>query len=122
MNFLNINRYKTKKTRLIFFMLSDIVFVFFSVWLSFFLRFDGDILSQYFTSMWGISVLSAFFIIPIFYFQRLYTFSWSYVSTKELISLFKGLTLSFIFIGFTIFISKDFYAFKGFPRSVLLMN
>lgn len=122
MSFFNINHYRTKTNRLLFFVGADVFFIFLSVWLSFLLRFDLKIPEQYFPSIWGVSVLSAFFIVPIFYFQGLYKFSWSYVSTKELVSLFKGLTLSFLFIGFAIFISKDFYAFKGFPRSVLPMS
>lgn len=120
--FLNINYYRTKTNRLLFFMAADIVFIFFAVWLSFFLKFEGSIPNQYFTSIGRIAVLSVFFVIPIFYFQGLYTFSWSYVSTKEIVALFKALTLSFVFMGAAIFISKDFYAFIGFPRSVLFIS
>jgi len=103
-------------------MAADIGFVFLSVWLSFFLKFDYNIPPQYFDSLWKISFLLGFFVIPIFYLQGLYTFSWSFVSTKELISLFRALTLSFLFIGLALFFSKDFYAFVGFPRSVLLIS
>ena len=117
-----IGKYRTKTNRLLFFMTADIVFIFFSVWLSFFLKFDYSIPSQYFASIWKTSILSVFFIIPVFYLQGLYTFSWSFVSTKELISLFKALTLGFFFMALAIFISKDFNAFIGFPRSVLLIS
>ena len=117
-----IGKYRTKTNRLLFFMTADIVFIFFSVWLSFFLKFDYSIPSQYFASIWKTSILSVFFIIPVFYLQGLYTFSWSFVSNKELISLFKALTLGFFFMALAIFISKDFNAFIGFPRSVLLIS
>ncbi len=120
--FLNINRYRTKTNRLLFFMAADVIFIFLSVWIAFFLRFEGSIPSQYLTSILRTSVLSVFFIIPIFHLQGLYTFSWSFVSTKELISLLKALTLSFIFMIAVIFIPKDFYAFFGFPRSVLFIS
>lgn len=117
-----VARYRTKTNRFLFFMAADIGFVFLSVWLSFFLKFDYNIPPQYFDSLWKISFLLGFFVIPIFYLQGLYTFSWSFVSTKELISLFRALTLSFLFIGLALFFSKDFYAFVGFPRSVLLIS
>lgn len=123
MNVINyLNKYRTKTNRLLFFMAADIVFIFLAVWLSFFLRFDYDIPSQYFNSIWQISALYLFFIIPIFYLTGLYTFSWSFVSTNDLLSIARALALSFIFTIIVIFISKDFYAFEGFPRSVLLIS
>jgi len=117
-----VARYRTKTNRLLFFMAADIGFVFLSVWLAFFLKFDYHIPPQYFDSLWKISFLLVFFVIPIFYLHGLYTFSWSFVSTKELISLFRALSLGFLFIGLALFFSKDFYAFVGFPRSVLLIS
>lgn len=121
--FLNfIGKYRTKTNRLLFFMAADIIFIFLSVWLAFFLKFDYDIPGQNLASIWKISILSVLFIIPIFYLHGLYTFSWSFVSTKELVALFKALTLSFLFMALAIFTSRDFYAFIGFPRSVLLIS
>src|SRR3989344_4825276 len=101
--YLNLNYYRTKTNRLLFFMAADIVFIFLSVWLSFFLRFDYNIPAQYGVSLVRTSLLYILFIVPIFYWQGLYTFSWSFVSTKELITLFKALTLAFILMGLVIF-------------------
>jgi len=41
------------------------------------------------------------------------------VSTKELISLFKAITLSFVFLVFSILVLRTF---KGFPRSILIIS
>ncbi len=120
--FFNLNYYRTKTNRLLFFVAADVVFILLAVWLSFFLRFDYNVPSQYFASIWRLFALSVFFIVPIFYLQGLYTFSWSFVSTKELLSLFKALTLSFAAMGVVIFLAGDFKIFMGFPRSVLLIS
>ncbi len=113
---------RTPLTRMIFFIFSDIVFIAFSVYLAFLLRFDGNIPSQYYLAIQRFIILALIFSLPIFDFLRLYSFSWSYVSTQELISLFKGITLGFLFLGITLYISKDFPFFSGFPRSTLFVS
>ena len=58
----------------------------------------------------------------MFYFQKLYSFSWSYVSTNEAVSLFKATTASFIFLSIAIYISKYFPNFVNFPRSTIFIS
>lgn len=111
---------RTTKTRLLFFLIADIFFIALSVFLAFFLRFDGKIPSEYFGGIvqWTMA-LALFFSIAIFYYYRLYYFSWIYVSTNELISLFKATILSFLFSGASLFILRDSDVLLGFPRSIL---
>ncbi len=113
---------KTVLTRIIFFIASDCILVAFSVWLAFFLRFDFNIPSQYFPFIYRMIGLAIIFIIPVFYFQKLYSFSWSYVSTSELISLFKATTIAFIFLSIAIFLSYYFPHFINFPRSTIFVS
>jgi FlaA1/EpsC-like NDP-sugar epimerase len=113
---------RTSITRIIFFLVSDVIFIAFSVYLSFSLRFDGNIPNQYFPIIQKVIILAWIFCLPIFYFSKLYFFSWSYVSTAELISLFRATTLGFLFLGITLYISKDFPSFFGFPRSTLFIS
>ena len=113
---------KTALKRTLFFVTTDIVFIMVSVWLSFILRFDGSIPEQYVPFLFRMIVLAIFFTIPIFYFKRLYSFSWSYVSSGELISLFFSTTLSFIFLSITIFASHYFPRFINFPRSTIFIS
>ena len=113
---------KTIITKIIFFVLADIALIAISVLFAFLIRFDGQIPSQYFPFVSRIIALAVIFTIPIFYFQGLYSFSWSYVSTTEVVSLFKATTVSFIFLGITIFISKYFPSFENFPRSILFIS
>src|SRR3989344_4322070 len=114
---------KTSRKRLVFFMMSDIVFIFISVWAAFLLRFGYQIPYEYTPFIFKISVLAIVFIIPIFYFQKLYSFSWSYVSTNELILLFKSTTTSFILLGLAVYLLKNYSLdFQNFPRSTIFIS
>jgi FlaA1/EpsC-like NDP-sugar epimerase len=115
---------RTPTTRLLFFLFLDIILISVSVYASFLLRFDGVIPAEYFDGqeIVKIIILTLFFCLPSFYLFGLYSFSWSYVSTQELVSLFKAITLSFIFLGIAVFFSKDFPLFTGFPRSVFIID
>ena len=117
----NIN-FKTRFFRTLLFLSSDIFFVFLSMWLAFFIKFDADIPAKYFSDIWQMGGLSLIFLLPAFYLQGLYSFSWSYVSAREVISLFRGVTVAFFFIFLTIFISQKYPAFVGFPRSILFIS
>ncbi|MCX6720094.1 MAG: polysaccharide biosynthesis protein, partial [Candidatus Staskawiczbacteria bacterium] len=115
---------RTRTTRFLFFLAADIVLISLAIFISFLMRFEGVIPLQYFSD--GVITkdvfLTVFFCLPLFYFFGLYSFSWSYVSTQELISLFKAQTLGFIFLSVAIFFSKDFPWFAGLPRSVFFFS
>lgn len=113
---------RTTKPRTMFFVVADIILIAFSVWMSFALRFDGNIPAEYSETIRTFIILALIFCIPIFYFSRLYSFTWSYVSTQELISLLKATTMSFLFLGIAFYISKDHHLFWGFPRSTIFMS
>ena len=113
---------KSALTRLLFFVASDIFLIAVSVWLAFLLRFDGNIPPRYQASILIMIALAIFFIIPIFYFFKLYSFSWSYVSASELISLFKAATVSFLLLSAVIFIFNYFPKFLSFPRSTIFAS
>ncbi|MBC7074385.1 polysaccharide biosynthesis protein, partial [Candidatus Parcubacteria bacterium] len=70
----------------------------------------------------GLIFFSILFTIPIFYFFKLYFFSWEYVSTEELISLVKATFLSFLVLTATYFVLRDHKLFSGFPRSTLFLT
>ena len=113
---------KTALTRTVFFMLADCFLVAVSVWVSFLMRFDGNVPSQYLPFIPRMAGLAIIFIIPIFYFSMLYSFSWAYVSASEAISLVFAMTISFIFLGIAIYISNYFPYFRNFPRSTLFAS
>ncbi|MFH1968245.1 MAG: nucleoside-diphosphate sugar epimerase/dehydratase [bacterium] len=113
---------RTIFTRTIFFALVDSFLIAVSVWLSFLLRFDSQIPPQYFIFIPRMIVLAIIFIIPTFYFLRLYSFSWAYVSASEAIRLFSATSSAFIFLGIAIYISNHFPYFQIFPRSTLFTS
>jgi len=117
---------KTTLTRNAFFILADVILIVVSVWLSFLLRFDGSVAPQYFTFIYRMIFLVVIIIIPVFYFKGLYSFSWSYVSTSELISLFEATTASFLLIGFIFiasgYVLNQFPYLIGFPRSTIFLS
>ena len=113
---------RTPFTRFLFFLVGDIVFINLSFYLAFLLRFDGNIPLNYLPIVRKVSLLALIFCLPIFYFFKLYSFSWSYASTEELISVTKASTLGFLFLGITLYLSKYFPLFFGFPRSTLFIS
>jgi len=121
-NFIKKYLRKTAKTRMIFFMVNDLVLIPAAIALSFFLRFEGQIPLQYYDVIGLMTFLTLIFSIPIFYFNGLYSFSWSYVSAGELVSLVKATIISFSFLGAAFFIFRDYSVFSGFPRSTIFMS
>ena len=108
--------------RLIFFLSADAFFIVLSVLFAFIVRFEGQIPLQYFLNIQGIIILCFLIVLPIFYLLNLYRFSWQYVSTEELISLAKAISLSFLILTALFFVLKEQPVFSGFPRSTLFIS
>jgi len=104
------------------FLLADIILVSLSVLLAFLIRFEGQIPNRYFINIQGIILLALLITLPIFYFLKLYAFSWAYVSLAELVSLTKATILSFLLLTAFYFIFRDHQIFSGFPRSTLFIT
>ena len=121
-NFLNRILKKTARARMIFFILGDIILISSSVFLAFLVRFEGQIPQRYFLNIEGIMILSLLVTIPVFYFLKLYYFTWAYASIEELISLARGTILSFLIVAAAFFVLRDEAAFSGFPRSTLFIT
>ena len=113
---------KRRFLRLLFFLIADVILISLSVLLAFFVRFEGSIPQKYFLNIQGLILFSIIFTIPLFYFFNLYFFSWAYVSTEELISIIKALSLSFLLLTATYFILRDHPLFSGFPRATLFLT
>ena len=118
---------KTNTTRTLFFVAADIFLLMFACWLSFLLRFDGEIPRRYFNNLNYFLMLAPFFVIIPLYFQKIYRLNWTYVSLRDLISLFWGLTLGFTMLGILILLFWQPQPFGriesliGFPRSAIFI-
>ncbi|MFZ2969750.1 MAG: hypothetical protein WA063_01230, partial [Minisyncoccia bacterium] len=114
---------KTAERRTLFFLICDTLFIVVSFYSAFLLRFEGQIPKQYFEgSIQTAIVLALVFCIPIFYLSKLYHFTWAYVSTQELITLWKAVSLSFLVLGASLFVLRDYNVLSGFPRSILVIS
>ncbi|MEK9135118.1 MAG: nucleoside-diphosphate sugar epimerase/dehydratase [Patescibacteria group bacterium] len=113
---------KRKTIRLLFFLTSDVILIASSVIFAFLVRFEGGLPGRYYSNIAGIIALSLLITIPIFFFFKLYSFTWIYVSATELIALFKALVLSFLILTAGFFILKEHTIFTGFPRSTLFIT
>lgn len=113
---------RTAFTRTLFFVTADVLLIVFAIWFSFVLRFDGAIPEESLSALETTIILALVFNIFIFYFFGLYSFSWSYASIKEFISLIVAVTFSFLFLASAIYFSREFQYFRGFPRSTLIIG
>jgi len=113
---------KRRIGKILLFIFLDIFFIVLSVYSAFLLRFEGKIPAQHFLNLEGMIFLTLLFSLPIFYFLKLYSFSWAYVSADELISLLQAAFLSFLFLTTSIFILRDQPFFFGFPRSTIFIS
>ena len=102
--------------RLGFFLLLDAIFIILSVYLAFIVRFEDQIPSRYFLNIEGIIILALLITLPFFYFSKLSSFSWRYVSAEELVSLIKVMGLSFLILTASFFVLRDYPIFSGFPH------
>lgn len=119
--FNRVNQNLSKRRKLLF-LLADLILITLAVFLAYFLRFEGKIPSEYIGNLKAVIILTLLFCLPIFYSLKLYSFSWSYVSTSEVITLFKATTLSFLLLGVALFFLKEEIIFRGFPRSILFIS
>ncbi|MDD5144805.1 MAG: nucleoside-diphosphate sugar epimerase/dehydratase [Candidatus Pacebacteria bacterium] len=110
---------KRKNIRLMFFLASDAFLVSLSVFLAFYLRFEGKIPDQYLLQIGTLIASSLVILLISFFFFKLYSFTWIYVSTTELISLIKAVSFGYLVLIALLFIFRDHSVLSGFPRSVL---
>lgn len=108
---------RTRTKRLIFFILADIVIICLSCFLSFYLRFDGAIPSDYQALMYRYIFLATPILILIFFYRKLYSITWSFVSITELLRLFQSVVAGMLIIGTILFLLRDNPFFRGLPRS-----
>jgi FlaA1/EpsC-like NDP-sugar epimerase len=114
---------RTASTRLLFFFAGDIFLITLSIVLAFLLRFEGAVPDFYLAgTLQIIIVLALLFLLPLLYFFHLYWLSWAYVSTEEMISLWKAVTIGFLLLAGTIIFFRDTVLFQSFPRSVLIVS
>ena len=114
---------KTNHKRVAFFLISDTLLIWLSLYLAFYLRFEGQIPSPYREQMPLLFLLALLVKIPVFARYGLYTMSWRFVSVRELLNVLKGATFgSIVLIGALFLIRVSHPVLAAFPRSVLFID
>lgn len=117
----NIFKTTTFKRRA-FFLLADVVLIVFSVYASFWIRFDRNIPENYIINLKYYILLALGIKLGFLIYSRLYNISWRFFSLRDLIRLSNTIILSSLTLGLLLFFLKPYKPFMGFPRSVVLLD
>ncbi len=104
------------------FYLGDIIFIALSLYLSFLIRFEGQIPKPIFGSLIVFFVIALAIKFPVFYLLKLYQMSWEHIGLSELISVFKAVSLSSILLGAIFFLLRTENIIWTLPRSTLIVD
>ncbi len=108
--------------RLATILILDAILIIGSVGIAFFLRFEGWIPPEHILNAFGFTALTLAVTLPLFVYLKLYSFSFSYVGTDELIHIARANLFAFLCVGLLLFLFRATPLFSGFPRSVLLVG
>ncbi len=115
---------RTVFKRRLFFFTADIIFISFSIYASFWLRYNGVLPPESTQPILYYILLALIIKLSLLIIFNLYDFSWQFVSMKELVKIFKALSLGTLFLGMALFflrVYKPFMVFP-FPRSTILID
>ena len=119
-----VNRFlkRSPLKRTLSFLGSDAILFVMAFYLSFYIRFEGAIPDIHLRQF---SIYLPFFVglkITAFYLFQIHRFTWSYVGLYELLKIFKVLTVcSLVLSSLILFLAYE-ESFRGFPRSVFLID
>jgi len=107
-----------------FFLISDILLISASMYISFWCRFNGDIPSSYKVILPLYILISLAFKMTFLVIYNLYDISWRFVSLETLIKVFKAISVGSLSFGLFLFLTRVFWIFQyvAMPRSVLLID
>ena len=113
---------RSSRKRTLLFLLTDAILFGLALYFSFYLRFEGAIPQIHLRQFLICLPLFVGLKILAFYFFKIHRFTWSYVGLYELLKIFKILTLCSLVISTTILLLSYGEPFRGFPRSILLID
>ena len=108
--------------RSVFFLIADSLLIAFSVYVSFWLRFDGKIPAAYLNHLEYYIVAALAITLTMLALHGMYEISWRFFGLKDFLKLLAAITLSSVIMAFGVFISKGRLGIVAFPRSALLVE
>lgn len=117
------NLFKTTTfKRRAFFLVADILLIGFAMYASFWIRFEGNIPANYLPNLKYYILLSLVLKLGFLLLYDLHGISWRFFSLRDMMKLFRAVTLSSVSLGLLLFFLKTYAPFRGFPRSILLLD
>lgn len=110
--------------RRVFFLLSDFMLIFVSMYISFWLRFNGAIPSEYDKTLYYYAGLAFICKLIFFVLYNIYDISWRFVGLDELIKVLKAVSLGSLALGMSLYLLRfiEPFSMTVFPRSVLIID
>jgi len=105
-----------------FFFISDVLVISFSMYASFWCRFNGLIPDQFQKSLPYFILLALVLKLAFLVYFDLYDISWRFVSLEESVKVLKALSLGTLTLGMSLYFLRLSVPFRGFPRSILLID
>jgi len=121
-NIKNITPKRTPRMRFLCFFIADIALISLSVYTSFYLRFDFSLPQQYLPYIPYYIALALLILLPLFYWRKMYYFTWAYISISNLINIFKAVSFGFAIMGLLLFLGRNTSLAKHLPRSIILID
>lgn len=124
---INSIKYQLMKSvlmRRVFFVFFDVLLISLAICISFGLRFDWNISTEYKNSLYFFILLSLCCKMFFLLIYKLFDISWRFAGLNELIKVFKALTLGSLTYGMALFILRLSPPFNTtpFPRSILFID
>lgn len=115
---------KTHVKRRLLFFTADIFLISMAMYSSFWLRFNGEIPSQYIDSLPFYVFLALLFKMSFLILYNLYDISWRFVSLDILVKTFKSVSVGCLTMGVFYYLIRltPFFEYAPLPRSVLLID
>jgi FlaA1/EpsC-like NDP-sugar epimerase len=115
---------RTPFKKKVFFLILDTFIISFSIFASFWLRFNGSIPSEFRQVIPYFILLALLIKLGALLIFNLYDISWRFVSLEELIKIIKALVLGSVTLGMSLYVLRVVPPFDAapFPRSALLLD
>lgn len=115
---------KTIFKRRLFFFISDIMIMSFSISISIWLRFNGEIPSNYKRALPYFILVSLACKLCFLVLFNLYDISWRFVSLRDVVRLAKAMTLGSLTLAMLLYLLRfhPFFLSAPFPRSTLILD
>ncbi len=108
------------RQKVVFFVFLDALIIYFTIIISYLLRFEGDIPYTFSLGIPYLLTISLFITVSIFFAFNLYRRVWEYASIGELISIIRAITLSILLITGTYVVLRSLHVNIFIPPSVFL--